>query len=255
MKEPNFMIAGAARSGTTSLYHYLAQHPDIYMSKPVVPESKHFVYPEEFNKGKEYLLSTRYKDVKNEKAIGEKTTHYMNCEGVPGRIFSYFPNMMFIFLLRDPVERAISNYWWSVKNGLEKLPIEEAMYREEERVAGYEGKWKVIQPFSYIQRGYYMRYIREYLKFYSRENMLFLIMEDMENHLQEVMSSVSKFLGIKEQSLERFQKINEADRVEGATPELIRYLVSVFHYSNEELEQFLNKSLVLWRREHSFLSL
>jgi hypothetical protein len=196
LQEPNFMIAGAARSGTTTLYLYLDGHPEIFLSKPVVPESKFFVYPEEFEKGKAHLLATRYADIKNEKAVGEKTTHYMNVEGVPARISAYFPEMKFIFVLRDPVERAISNYWWSFKNGLETVPFREAMRTEEKRIAQYEGGWKVTRPFSYIERGIYIRYIREYLKFFPRENLLFLITEELENGPEKVLNQVSNFLQV-----------------------------------------------------------
>ncbi|MBI2167160.1 MAG: sulfotransferase [Candidatus Omnitrophica bacterium] len=253
-REPNFIIAGAARSGTTAFYYCLDQHPDIFMSKPSVPESKFFVYPEEFKRGKEYLLAVRYQNIGNQKAVGEKTTHYMNCEGVPGRIFSCFPDMKFIFLLRDPVERAISNYWWSVKNGLETLPLPDAMDGEGERVARYEGKWKVIQPFSYKLRGFYLRYIREYLKFYPRRNLLFLITEEFETNPQPVLNQAFDFLGVARTTKLEFIRTNEAPRFKETDPAIIRHLSGVFHDSNQELEDFLGRKIDGWLKSPAKVS-
>lgn len=246
MREPNFIIAGAARSGTTTLYHCLDLHPDIYLSKPLQPECKFFVYPEEHSRGKDYLLKSRYGDVKREKAVGEKTTHYMNCVGVPERISRLFPHMKFIFLLRDPVERALSNYWWSVKNGLENLPLEAAIFSEEERIRSYEGPWKVIQPYSYQSRGFYVCYLREYLKFFPRENLLVLITEKFFENPDRELGKVYDFLGVEPLLAGELPRIRQAERKEETPPEVLEHLKKTFLLPNRELENFLGEALDGW---------
>lgn len=246
VSEPNFMIVGAARSATTALYHALDPHPAIYLSKPLVPEPKFFVYPEEFEKGKAHFLKTRYPDVATESAVGEKTTHYMNCEGVPGRIYSCFPEMRFVLLLRDPVERALSNYWWSVKNGLEDLSLEEAIETESKRISAYEGKWKVVRPFSYAERGFYLTYIREYLKHFPRKNFLFLITEEFEKDPQHTADEVYQFLGVAGRKLTGPLRGNEAPRLRPAPPEVLEFLGSRFRDSNREFEAFLGRKIPCW---------
>jgi hypothetical protein len=247
VKEPNFMIVGAARAGTTSLYHYFDSHPEIFMSKPLRPESRFFQDPEEFEKGKEYFL-TRYRGATNEQAVGEKSTNYMNGDGAAQRIASVYPQMKLIFLLRDPVERVISNYWWSIKNGLETLPLKEALLREEERVSRYEGREKLLEPFSYKKRSCYLRYIRDYLKCFPRENMLFLITEELETNPVVSLNAAYEFLGVSSIRTAEKLKSNEAPRKEETAPEIISYLLGVFKSANGDLEEFLGRKITQWRR-------
>src|SRR3990167_9166165 len=72
LEKPNFLIAGAPRSGTGYVYHILDVHPDIYMAKPEKPEPKFFLVDEEYNKGIEYYLEKYFSNVVGKKAIGEK---------------------------------------------------------------------------------------------------------------------------------------------------------------------------------------
>ena len=243
---PNFMIVGAARSGTGTLCHYLDRHPGIYLSKPLKPEPTFFVYPEEYKKGIDYYLTARYGGEDSQKARGEKSTKYMTEKGVAKRIHTHFPDMKLIFLLRDPVERAFSNYWWSVKNGVEDLSLEEAMFHEEQRIRKYKGKWRFVAPHSYKRRGFYVQFIREYLRLFPKKSMLFLITEEMIKNPPPVINETFDFLGVPR--MKKFPRVrcNEALRHKRPSEELIRYLVDLYRHSNRELEEFLGRKIDCW---------
>jgi len=248
VQSPNFMIVGAARSATTSLYLYLDKHPRVYLSKPLVPEPTFFVYPEEYKKGLKYYLETRYRDVDNETAVGEKSTKYMTVPGTAKRISDNFSDMKVIFILRDPVKRAISNYWWSVKNGLEKLSLEEALSQEEEeRVARYQGKWKLIEPHSYKSRGFYIGFIRQYLKFFARDKILVLITEEMEKDPDSVVNETFNFLGVDRMKKVPTVRSNETVKHKRPSTKALRHLADLYKKSNEKLEEFLGRRIESWK--------
>src|SRR5680860_30087 len=105
-------IVGAQRSGTTFLFQQLNQHPEVCMAKPVRPEPKFFIREELYNKGLEFYRSTYYAEAGNKVCI-EKSTSYIEYELAAQRISQAFHHAKIIFILRNPVERAISNYRFS----------------------------------------------------------------------------------------------------------------------------------------------
>ena len=124
---PTFIICGTQRGGTTTLYHYLKEHPQICMS-----EKKEVHYFDlNYHKSLQWYES-HFKDCQNKKVktIGEASPFYMYLREVPERIDETLPDVKLIFILRNPVDRAYSHYWHEVKLGVEYLPFEEAIKRE-----------------------------------------------------------------------------------------------------------------------------
>ena len=119
---PTFIIPGAAKSGSTSLYHNLCQHPDILMSSNKEPNffllhwGKDITFYQQF-----------FSHYSGEKAIGEATVGYMPDTRVPARIYSVLPNVKLIFTLRNPVSRAVSHYVWRVNKGQEHRSFDEVL--------------------------------------------------------------------------------------------------------------------------------
>ena len=143
MTMPNFLIIGANKAGTTSIYSYLKQHPQIYMSPVKEPmfftlEGKNIDRTEV---SRQITLKTAVNDIEdyqalfqgvsNEKAIGEASTAYLHCPWCAERIKQYIPDVKLIAILRDPIERAYSNYLMYVRWGLETLDFPEAVRQEE----------------------------------------------------------------------------------------------------------------------------
>jgi sulfotransferase family protein len=244
-----FFIVGAQRSGTTYLYHLLAEHPEVEMAKPLWPEPKYFLLDNLFNKGLEYYQNHYFENKAGAKIRGEKSTSYIESEKVAQRIKQYFPNAKILFLLRDPIERAISNYWFSVNNGLEKLPMSEAFFKEEERWIDYDHKSISASPYAYLRRGRYIDYISMYERYFSIENIKVLLYEQLVTSAEKV-HDLYAFLGVNPNfvSSKLFQIINEGEKGDSTlSPHLKSYLVNYFSESNARLAKSFGFTLDEWQ--------
>jgi hypothetical protein len=131
---PSFIVVGAAKSGTSSLAHYLMQHPKIYM-----PDRElHFFdarggYADRWKYGVEWY-ENQFASADSHHLCGEKTPTYAYIPSVPKRMNAVVPDIKLIWILRDPVYRAYSNYWHAVCEGVELLDFDEAVRMESERI-------------------------------------------------------------------------------------------------------------------------
>lgn len=171
----HFFIVGAQRSGTTWLHRMLDQHPDIAMARPVRPEPKFFIDDALYAKGLDFYRS-HYFPRGQHRWLGEKSTSYIEHRSAAERIARDFPDALLLFVLRDPVERALSNYRFSVANGLEPLSLEQALDSEHERAppAGLS-----VSPYAYAARGHYVRYLDMWREFFPRTQLLPLVTEQL----------------------------------------------------------------------------
>jgi Sulfotransferase domain len=197
---PNFFIVGAANSGTTSLYAYLKQHPDVFM--PALKEPHYFAQlspsPE-----KRYLRTIirdeaaylrLFRKAAGYKAIGEASPSYLWEANAPYRIRRAIPDAKIIILLRDPVERAYSHYLMDVREGLQDLPFREAL--QEDWGRSKKG-WSVSQ--LYVELGLYFEQVRRYLEVFGRERVLVLMFQELASSAlngRSVIPVVLRFLGL-----------------------------------------------------------
>lgn len=173
------------KGGTSSLVHMLRQHPDIYMPER---EVHFFDVDERYNQGLE-AYGHFFEGWQDEKAIGEKTPTYSYKNDVPERIFRNLPEVKLIWIFREPVKRAYSHYWFFVGMGKERLSFEDAIKREAD---------KATKDFTmrYLDRSIYIAQVERYLRFFSRDQMLFLKFEDfLQNHLG-ILNQACSFLGV-----------------------------------------------------------
>jgi hypothetical protein len=196
-RRPTFIIGGAPRSGTTLLCHLLDQHPDVYMIKPYVPEPKIFVTP---NPGgtAAYLrqYAAAFAAAGSRKALGEKTTNYLENENVPQRIAATLGQIPMLFVVREPVQRAYSNYLWSRKNGLETLPFQDAVRLEGTRHNPFGPGREYVRPFDYLTRGDYATFAERYYSLFGRDHVKFVLYEDFEHRPTAIMHEVQRFIGV-----------------------------------------------------------
>lgn len=180
-------MIGAQKSGTTSLSYLLAQHPDICVASPKEP---HF-FSHNWDKGIAW-----YRDCfcHNEGTIfiDASTTYAMapvsgqgnpEFEGIPRKIHQLNPEAKFIYLLRDPVERAYSGYWHSVRTGRETRPFREAIERTS----------------RYLDVSDYHQQLLLYLAFFKIDAFLFLLFEDLKTDPGAVARRCFRFLGLDDQ--------------------------------------------------------
>ncbi len=205
---PDFLIIGAQKAGTTSLYSYLITHRSV---APAIKKEIHFFdLPQNFSRGVRWYrahfptyLSVYLRRLRGEGAItGEATPYYIFHPLVPARVWRLSPQMKLIAVLRNPIDRAFSHYHHSVKYGYETLTFEEAIGREPERLAGEVKRIRADQGyhsinhmhFSYLTRGLYADQLEEWLKFFPRGQILVIKSEDLASDPDPVLREVTEFL-------------------------------------------------------------
>ena len=200
---PTFLVIGAARSGTTALYSYMKQHPEIYMSEH--KESNYFTFANEAlncqGPGADYINNsvTKLDDyrqlfagVTNEKAIGEACPLYLYSKEAPKRIHDLLPNVKVIAILRNPIEQAFSHFLYAKRQVLEPLDdFASALKSQQER------KQKGWQPlFQYSQFPKYYNQLRRYYDVFPENQIKVYTYEEFESNPQALMSDIYSFIGV-----------------------------------------------------------
>lgn len=250
MKKPDFIIGGVARSASTWLCHALDTHPQVYLPHPFVPEPKFFSRDSEFAKGLDWYCRQWFADAPEGKVCGEKSTSYLETPGTAARIFAHLPDVKMVFLLRNPVDRAFSNYYWSRHNGLETESFERAVELEKERELALPEHLKQARPFSYVSRGFYVDQLREYFALFPKENILCLKTEDIARAPNTVVNKLFRFLGLNEIGIdyEQLGMVNLASNEEEAVmpPEMRDKLEAIYKESNAALAALLGEGFATW---------
>ena len=159
---PDFVIIGAQKSGTTSLYDFVVRHPDI---APAAKKEMHY-FSRRYGLGELWYrsnfptnLSRRnfYKKTNQRRLSGEASPTYIFYPAVPSRMKKILPDVKLIVLLRNPVDRAYSQYHHTMRANKETLPFEKAIEAEEERCAG-ERERLVKDPY-FVTRSYQLPFV------------------------------------------------------------------------------------------------
>lgn len=208
MALPNFLCVGAQKAGTTTLHEVLKQHPEIYL--PEVKEP-HF-FDEHYAKGVSWYEKSFFENVQNQNAIGEITPAYLYINEVPQRILETLgPNIKLLFIFRNPADRAYSHYLMSKFNGFETAGFEEVMSDSQPLAAATSAE---NRRFSYKERGYYGRQLKQFLQLFHKENMHFVLFEDLiSEKKKEVYASILDFLQVETYALDFDIKSNVAKSV------------------------------------------
>ncbi|MEQ6167979.1 sulfotransferase [Ekhidna sp. MALMAid0563] len=200
---PNFIIVGSGKSGSTSLYNYLSQHPEIFTSRVKEPGyfewygvkpsfkgpkddihiNKYAVY-----KKKEYL--NLFNRSHQYKAVGEASVRYFISEKAAKNIKSNIPNCKIIILIRNPIERAFSSYQMSVRDRKEHLSFLEAVNEKEKRE---KENWARA---CFLRAGFYSENIKRYQTLFGEDSVLLLFTEDLNKKPQQEVKKAFKFLGV-----------------------------------------------------------
>ncbi len=188
MIKPNFLIVGAAKSGTISLYYYLNQHPEICLP---MKESFFFTsqfFPSEFNSVNEYFQA--FEKCKGAKRFGESGTSYLYYyEASISKIKELLGDIKIIAILRNPVDRAYSNYTHYVRDGGEDLSFEDSLNAEESRIA--EGRHFM---YHYKRMGLYASQIAAYQQAFSEVKVV--LYDDLLNNAEGLMHELYEFLDV-----------------------------------------------------------
>lgn len=241
---PNIIIIGAQKAGTTSLFRYLEQHPQIIGSQP---KEVHF-FDNNFDLGPLWYRS--HFPYRSNQLLLEASPYYLCYPYCAQRIYELVPNIKLIALLRNPTERAISHYFHQVRVGAEKLPIFEAISNEEERIGA---SWEKIltnetytdrahQRFSYKQRGMYLEQLERYWKYFDPKNFLILNSDRFFSDPEGTLTEIFNFLDVPPV----VEKINFKRHTIGSNKkevpaEVYDYLNEFFKPYNRKLYQHLGE--------------
>ena len=199
MTLPNFLIIGANKAGTTSLYRYLEQHPEVYISPVKEPSYFAPIMHESHYKGPHPLTVTRTLDeykglfdgVASETAIGESSTIYLTNEDAPALIRKTIPEARLVAILRNPVDRAFSDYGMHLDWDDENLTFAEAIASElDGLVAGLSWHRR------YVEYGFYGEALMRHLRFVPREQIRVYLYDDLRNDSASLMRDLFAFVGV-----------------------------------------------------------
>jgi Sulfotransferase domain len=194
---PDIVIGGAPRSGTTFLCELLAKHPAVSVARPFIPEPK--VCMTAAADGDAGLLrryAEFFSDAPPDSVRVEKTSYYLENAEARERLVRILPQAKFIFILREPVERAYSNWLRSCQNGLETLPFEEAVDCEHGRVSPLPPNQAYARPFDYLTRGRYGGLVEAWIRAVGRERMAILVLEQTTMAPERFVANLQQFIGV-----------------------------------------------------------
>jgi hypothetical protein len=202
---PNFLVIGAAKAGTTSLHHYLRQHPEIFMC----PKKDTFFFDfdgrdpdfagpgdNDWYRGQAVVHLEEYQilfaDAGERKAVGEACAGYLYDPEAPARIHRYVPDAKLIAVLRDPIERAYSSFLQQVRDGYEtETDFAAALALEEKRIREH---WRPI--WHYRERGFYYRQLKRFLRYFERSRIRVYLYEDLQESPVAMLGNIFEFLEV-----------------------------------------------------------
>jgi hypothetical protein len=226
---PDFIIVGAMRGGTTALAGLLGAHPQCFMPRV---ELHHFDREKNWRQGLDGY-SRRFAGWAGQPVVGEKTPAYSyrpaRMPPIPGRIRDALPEVRIVWSLRDPVDRAYSQFRQAVMSGDEALPFEQAL------VARQRPDWR-----AYRDRSVYVQQVEQFLEYFPRERLHFVKFERMIAEPRPVLCDLHAFLGLDVAQAADPARLGGTDRNAGGVPRsrLVARLGARLH----------------WNRSHGFLA-
>jgi Sulfotransferase domain len=244
MIREHFLVIGAQRSGTTYLHELLSDHPEIAMAGPVPPEPKVFLTDEVVERGVEWYDRTWFPDSDGAELLGEKSTSYLESPDAVRRVAAVLGTPRIVVQLRDPIERAVSNWSFSRSHGMEERPVNEALAQNLEGPLAWDPDLTSVSPFAYLERGRYVDQLRPWLDAFG-DLVRVQFLEDLVERPDSI-GDLYEWLGVdggfRSESLG--QPVNQGERLEDSLDEgLVDRLRDYFHAGDGELAGLLGREL------------
>ncbi len=236
----NLFIVGAQRSGSSFLRNLLDLHESVTMARPFDPEPRYFLGKDDLDK-LEYE-SLYFKNVTKETVyLGEKSTSYFESKLAAKQIYNFYPNSKIIIILRNPSERAWSNYKFSKLNKIENLEFIDSIKLDAEK-RKYEGF--SVNPFAYISRSKYEVFLEIYKEIFPSENVKVLIFEEFITDPSG--GGLYEWLGISSQVNTVITRVNTSYKEDLGIKQK-KILHKEFEHTIQFVEDFLGRTISSWR--------
>lgn len=244
---PSALIIGTQRGGTSSLFNYLVQHPDVL---PPLRKEVHYFDLNHARGPNWYRGCFPYSHRLRQGAITiDATPYYMMHPLAAERAAELLPDLKLIALLRNPIDRALSHYQHEVRGGRESLSFAEALERESERLAGQEERLRSDpryyswnhRRYAYTRRGLYLEQLQRWLRHFPRSQLLVLQSERLFRDPPGVSAEVYRFLGLRAHTLPKYETFLGGNYDRTMPPELRARLAAYFEPRNRALFAWLGE--------------
>ncbi len=261
---PTFIVVGANKGGTTSLWRYLNQHPDVFMSRikepmffsdvPEVIEGRpDGVFRSEVVRSWDDYLQL-FERARHARAVGEASTSYLCDPSVPARIQARLPDVRLLAILRNPFDRAFSSYQMYQRLGMDELTFQESVEHELARLEGRvaaRDEWR-----QHLHLGFYGRALKRYLGEFPRDQVGIYLYDDLEVEPTVLISGLYGFIGVDTSFRPNMSKRHNAAPIrQGALwdPSLRDRFLRFIEPDIAIVEQLVERDLSSWRRPSSLL--
>ena len=225
---PHFLVLGTQKGGTTSLHQLLAAHPQVYL-----PACKEVHYFSLHDHETLHWYAKHFADAQAGQLRGDITPYYLFHPRAPQRIHAVLPQAKLIVLVRDPVERALSQFFHARRHGFEPLELEAALEAETKRLAGADERLRAPgsrdyshQKHSYISRSRYEQQLKRYTGLFAAKQLLVLRSEDLFHNTDMCWERIQAFLGLRSLPLPApLGRANAGDSEAQAVPEAVRVIL------------------------------
>ena len=246
---PHFLICGGQRCGTTYFAKSLEGTPKINLAKPMSPEPKFFI-SEQDDKQFERYCKKYFSGMDNAIFCGEKSTSYLDVEGVPARIARFLPDAKLIFLVRHPVERVVSNYFFSKSHGYENLNFSDSIRLEKHRLKNSSYS-QSVHPNAYASRSMYARNLKRFYDHFDKQQIKILLFDDLCSKPEYAINQALNFLGLPLTltTVKPSTSRNESPKTTlTAAHETLHFLLEYFREPNSELAEIIGRDLNSWNK-------
>jgi len=250
----SFIVGGAQKGGTTALDRYLREHPELCMPRPIMVGTHssgevHF-FDTDANFAVEPVDYTayhaRFEPHPPQRLLGEVTPSYMFWPGAIERIARYNPEMKLVFLLRNPITRAFSQWNMARQAKREPLAFMEALRAEPERLRNLPPRR--ARRFSYVERGFYASQLQRVWQIFPFTQTLVLRSEELLGQPTEVLARLASFLGIASFPYVREKTVHAREYDTTMSADEKQYLIGVYEQDIRELERLLGWDCAAWLR-------
>jgi hypothetical protein len=241
----DFVVAGAQRSGTTTLDHYLRRHSELCL--PSDKKEIHF-----FDRDRHFATDivdygsyhAFFRPLPGQRLLGEVTPSYLYWPPAPERMARYNARLKLILLLRNPITRAFSHWNMARQNGIDPLPFLDALRMESERARTMSPD--AVKRLAYIGRGLYAQQLKRLWQYFPRDQTIAFRSEDLSSSSATVLAGIAEFLGIAAFPAVRPKHAHTYHYDRAMNEEERQYLVTVFEPEIRELEGLLGWDCGAW---------
>jgi hypothetical protein len=245
---PDFLGVGASRSGTTTLYDFLDRHPQVFMANPKEIHYFTFRHPE-FGSTRPLTIEQYaglFSMAGNAVCKGEISPSYLWVPGAAERIRRVLGPIKIVIILRNPVERAFSDFSYSQRSGYNRIPFRDFLQQAQPLLQKMQLTRAPFHPTAILWKGFYARQLKAYLDAFGAGRVYVRLLDDMITDAPGFRKSLTAFLGVTDDPSISLRRVNESQASEKLSDDIRGWLSSVYRDDIHRLEKMLDRDLGAW---------